>query len=46
VSQFLDTLGWLLCEAAFRTGCRGPMALAYRAGCWCYEQADKARGKP
>lgn len=35
-----DGLGYLLCELAFKTGCRGPFAHAYRAGCWCYGRAD------
>lgn len=39
MSRIFEALGWVLCEAAFRTGCRGPMAFAYRAGCWCYGQA-------
>ena len=39
-SEFLDSLGWVLCELAFKTGCRGPIAFAYRAGCWCYGRAD------
>jgi hypothetical protein len=28
----LDALGYLLCELAFKTGCRGPFAWAYRGG--------------
>jgi hypothetical protein len=36
----LETLGWALCELAFKTDCRGLFAWAYRAGCWCYSQAD------
>ena len=35
----LETLGYLLCELAFKTDCRGPFAYAYRAGCWCYGKA-------
>ncbi len=31
-----DALGFLLCELAFKTDCRGPFAWAYRAGCWFY----------
>jgi hypothetical protein len=37
-----DTLGYLLCELSFRAECRGPFALAYRAGCWCYGKGDDA----
>jgi hypothetical protein len=36
-----DGLGWLFCELAFKTGCRGPFAYAYRAGCWFYGKADE-----
>jgi hypothetical protein len=36
VFRTFDALGYLLCELAFRTDCRGPFALAYRAGCRCY----------
>ena len=39
-SEIWDSLGWVLCELAFKTGCRGPFAFAYRAGCWCYGRAD------
>jgi hypothetical protein len=35
-----EGLGWLLCELAFKTGCRGPFAYAYRAGCWFYGKSD------
>ena len=35
-----ETLGYLLCELAFKTDCCGPFALAYRAGCWCYAKVD------
>jgi len=28
-----ETLGYLLCELAFKTSCRGPFTYAYRAGC-------------
>jgi len=38
--EVFERLGWLLCELAFKTDCRGPFALAYRAGCWCYGKAD------
>ncbi len=44
-----DGLGFLLCELAFKTDCRGPFALAYRAGCWFYdktEEASERRGWP
>ncbi len=37
--EFFERLGWLLCELAFKTDCRGPFALAYRAGCRCYGKA-------
>ena len=36
-----ETLGFLLCELAFRTDCRGPFAWAYRAGCRCYGKAEE-----
>jgi len=35
-----ESLGYALCELAFKTGCRGPFASAYRAGCWFYFKAD------
>jgi len=25
-----DAFGWLLCELAFKTGCRGPLASGHR----------------
>jgi hypothetical protein len=34
-----DTLGYLLCELAFKTDCRGPFAWCYRLGCWFYSKA-------
>jgi len=34
-----EALGYLLCELAFKTDCRGPFAWAYRAGCWFYARA-------
>jgi hypothetical protein len=37
-----ETLGYALCELAFKTDCRGPFAWAYRAGCWCYHKATDA----
>ncbi|HZS64041.1 MAG TPA: hypothetical protein VFA53_06030 [Xanthobacteraceae bacterium] len=37
-----DWLGFLLCELAFKTDCRGPFAFAYRMGCWCYGFATDA----
>jgi hypothetical protein len=37
-----DTLGYGLCELAFKTDCRGPFAPAYRAGCWFYGKAGDA----
>jgi hypothetical protein len=36
----LEMLGWILCELAFKTDCRGPFAYSYRAGCWSYGKAD------
>jgi hypothetical protein len=36
----MESAGWCLCELAFKTDCRGPFALAYRAGCWCYGRAE------
>jgi len=41
-----EWLGWLLCELAFKTGCRGPFAYAYRAGCWFYGKSDDLFGPP
>jgi hypothetical protein len=38
----LDALGYLLCELAFKTDCRGPFAHAYRAGCWFYGHGTDA----
>jgi hypothetical protein len=43
--QIWEALGWSLCELAFKTDCRGPFALAYRAGCWCYGKAEDFRYK-
>ncbi len=40
--RVFESAGFLLCELAFKTGCRGPFAWAYRAGCWCYGKADDA----
>ncbi|MDP2411386.1 MAG: hypothetical protein Q8M26_14010 [Pseudolabrys sp.] len=37
-----DILGYALCELAFKTGCCGPFAWSYRAGCWFYGQATDA----
>jgi hypothetical protein len=37
--EFWDGLGYLLCELAFKTGCWGPFAYAYRAGNWAYGRA-------
>lgn len=31
-----DWLGWLFCEAAFRTDCWGPMSWVYSLGCKLY----------
>lgn len=39
----LDIVGCPLCELACKADCRGPFALAYRAGCWCYGNADDFR---
>jgi hypothetical protein len=39
--RICEGLGYALCELAFRTGCRGPFALAYRAGCWFYGKVDE-----
>jgi hypothetical protein len=36
VYSICESIGYVLCELAFRTDCRGPFALAYRAGCWFY----------
>lgn len=41
--HMLEMLGWLLCELAFKTDCRGPFALVYRAGCQCYGKAEDFR---
>jgi hypothetical protein len=40
--RLFDSLGYGLCELAFRTECRGPFAWAYRAGCWFYGKGDDA----
>jgi len=40
--RFCETLGYLLCELAFKTDCRGPFAYVYRLGCWFYGQATDA----
>jgi hypothetical protein len=40
--RLCDTLGYLLCELAFKTDCRGPFAWAYRRGCWFYAQGSNA----
>jgi hypothetical protein len=37
-----DALGFLFCELAFKTNCRGPFRLAYAAGCWLYAKATDA----
>jgi hypothetical protein len=36
-----EGLGYFFCELAFKTGCRGPFSLAYRAGSWFYGKADE-----
>jgi len=35
-----DALGYLFCELAFKTDCRGPFAYCYRLGCWFYGLSD------
>ena len=45
-NQLWNWLGWLLCELAFKTGCRGPFVYAYRAGSWCYGRADDFDARP
>jgi hypothetical protein len=40
--RFSETLGYLLCELAFKTDCRGPFAWAYRLGFWFHGQATDA----
>jgi hypothetical protein len=42
IHRLFDGLGWLLCELAFKTDCRGPFAWSYRAGCWLYATATDA----
>jgi hypothetical protein len=42
IYRSFDPLGYLLCDLAFKTDCRGPFAWAYRAGCWFYGKADDA----
>ncbi len=37
--QLFDTIGYLLCELAFKADCRGPFAWCYRMGCWFYSKA-------
>jgi hypothetical protein len=37
-----DRLGYLFCELAFKTDCRGPFAHAYRLGRWLYGHATDA----
>jgi hypothetical protein len=39
--ELFERLGWLLCELAFKTHCFGALALAYRAGCWCYGKSTE-----
>lgn len=36
-----ETLGYALCEPAFKTHCWGPFSFAYRVGCWFYGKADE-----
>jgi hypothetical protein len=40
--RLFEALGWLLCELAFKTDCRGPFAWSYRVGCRRYEKATNA----
>ena len=40
--RLCDTLGYLLCELAFKTDCRGPFAWAYRLGCSLYGMGTEA----
>ncbi|MGB6538544.1 MAG: hypothetical protein WBF58_21585 [Xanthobacteraceae bacterium] len=35
-------LGYLFCELAFKTDCRGPFQYSYRLGCWLYGHATDA----
>jgi hypothetical protein len=42
VFHVADGLGYLLCELAFKTDCRGPFAWTYRAGCWLYGNGTDA----
>ncbi len=37
--RLCDTVGYLLCELAFKADCRGPFAWCYRMGCWFYGKA-------
>jgi hypothetical protein len=37
-----EALGYLFCEIAFKTDCRGPFRYSYRLGCWLYGQATDA----
>ena len=37
-----DALGYLFCELAFKSDCRGLFLYAYRFGCWLYGQATDA----
>jgi hypothetical protein len=40
--RLCDTLGYLFCELAFKTDCRGPFQSSYRLGCWLYGRATDA----
>lgn len=42
IYRLFDALGWLLCELAFKAGCRGLFAWSYRAGCRLYGKATIA----
>lgn len=37
-----DMLGYLFCELAFKTDCRGPFRYVYRLGCWLYARSTDA----
>jgi hypothetical protein len=37
-----EALGYLFCELAFKTDCRGLFQYFYRLGCWLYDIATDA----
>lgn len=37
-----EVFGYLFCELAFKTECRGPFQYSYRLGCWLYGLATEA----